>query len=57
MAGVGIDVDLWVVVFDVISPLLLRKSYEAEGFMEHLDRLYDRLSKLKREPLLKRQRR
>ncbi|MCW3992606.1 MAG: cation:proton antiporter [Candidatus Bathyarchaeota archaeon] len=41
----------------VIAPLLLRKSYEAEGFMERLDRLYDRLSKLKREPLLKRLRR
>jgi Kef-type K+ transport system membrane component KefB len=40
-----------------IAPLLLRKSYEAEGFMKRLDRLYDRLSKMKREPLLKRQRR
>ena len=52
----------------VITPFLLRKSYEAEGFMERLRRLYDmlsklkhrlynRLSKLKLEPLLKRLRR
>lgn len=41
----------------VITPLLLRKSYEAEEFMERLDRLYNRLSKLSPEPLLKRLRR
>ncbi|KON29603.1 hypothetical protein AC482_06055 [miscellaneous Crenarchaeota group-15 archaeon DG-45] len=41
----------------VITPLLLRRSYEAEGLMEKLDRLYDRLSKLRPEPVLRRLRR
>lgn len=40
-----------------ITPFLLRKSYEAEGFMERLDRLYGRLSKLDPGAFLKRLRR
>jgi len=41
----------------IIAPFLLRKSYEAEWFMGHLDRLYDKLSKLNPEFFLKRLRR
>lgn len=33
----------------VITPFLLRKSYEAEGFMEHFKGLSDGLSKLKKK--------
>ena len=38
----------------VITPFFLRKSYEAEGFMERLGRFYDRLSKQKKEQFFRR---
>ena len=38
----------------LITPFLLRKSYESEGFMERIDKISNRLSKLNRETLLKR---
>ena len=41
----------------LIAPFLLRKSYEAEGFLERLERLYNGLSKLNSEYILKRLRR
>lgn len=41
----------------VITPILIRKSYDAEGFMDRLNNLYDELSKKNLKPMLKRLRR